>query len=84
MDPQTAFQITFDFFSSKPIVVEPSAAQVSSDGGLLPFRQLDDQIGLTQQFVEALSYALNSTFFRLDPKSDVIRVSNSPFAANCE
>ena len=54
MDPQTAFQITFDFFTSKPIVIEPSAAQVSSDGGLLPFRQLDDQIGLTQQFVEAL------------------------------
>ena len=54
MDPQSAFQITFDFFTSKPIVVEPSAAQVSSDGGLLPFRQLDEQIGLTQQFVEAL------------------------------
>ena len=54
MESQAALQITFDFFTSKPVVVEPSAAQVSSDGGLLPFRQLDDQIGLTQQFVEAL------------------------------
>lgn len=54
MDSQTAFQIAFDFGTSKPIVVEPSAAQVSSDGGLLPFRQLDEQIGLTRQFAEAL------------------------------
>lgn len=55
MNSHTAFQLPFDFFTSKPIVVEPSAAQVSSDGGLLPFRQLDEQIGLTQQFAEALS-----------------------------
>ncbi|MGI6414794.1 MAG: transposase [Thermoguttaceae bacterium] len=54
MNSQAAFEFTFDFFASKPIVVEPSAAQVSSDGGLLPFRQLDEQIGLTQQFAEAL------------------------------
>ena len=54
MDSQTVFQIAFDFCTSKPIVVEPSAAQVSSDGGLLPFRELDEQIGLTRQFAEAL------------------------------
>jgi hypothetical protein len=54
MDRQSAFQLSFDFLRSKPIVVEPSAAQVSSDAGLLPFRQLDEQIGLTRQFVEAL------------------------------
>ena len=54
MDRQSAFPVTFDFFTSKPILVEPSAAQVSSDGGLLPFRQLDEQIGLTQQFADAL------------------------------
>lgn len=54
MNPQAAFQITFDFFTSKPVVVEPSAAQVSSDGGLLPFRQLDEQMGLTEQFASAL------------------------------
>jgi len=48
------FQFCFDFFPSKPVVVEPSAAQVSSDGGLLPLRQLDERIGLTEQFAAAL------------------------------
>jgi hypothetical protein len=54
MDQQPAFQLSFDFLGSKPIVVEPSAAQVTSDAGLLPFRELDEQIGLTRQFAEAL------------------------------
>ncbi len=54
MDQQPAFQISFDFLTSKPIVVEPSAARVTSDAGLLPFRELDEQIGLTRQFVDAL------------------------------
>ena len=54
MDQQPAFQLCFDFLGSKPIVVEPSAAQVTSDAGLLPFRELDEQIGLTRQFAEVL------------------------------
>ena len=54
MNSATSFQFTFDCSTSKPIVVEPSAAQVSSDGGLLPFRQLDEQIGFTLQFAQAL------------------------------
>jgi len=55
MVSQTAFQLRLDFLTSKPIVVEPSAEQVSSDAGLLPFRQLDERIGLTRQFVAALT-----------------------------
>ena len=55
MDGQCAFQLGFNFFTSKPIVVEPSDAQISSDAGLLPVRQLDEQIGLTRQFAEALA-----------------------------
>ena len=55
MVSQTAFQLTLDFLTSKPIVVVPSAEQVSSDAGLLPFRQLDEQLGLTRQFAEALN-----------------------------
>lgn len=55
MVSQTAFQLTLDFPTSKPVVVEPSADQVSSDAGLLPFRQLDEHLGLTRQFAEALS-----------------------------
>jgi hypothetical protein len=37
-----------------PIVVKPSAAQLSSDGGLLAVRQFDEQIDLTRQFAEAI------------------------------
>ncbi len=37
-----SFQVNFDFFTSLPVVVEPSLAQLSSDGGLLPIRQLDE------------------------------------------
>ena len=70
-----AFQITFDFSTSLPIVVEPSAAQLSSDAGLLPIRQLDEKLGLTEQFAgalvdrrvvgsELLTYLLKSVVFR--------------------
>jgi hypothetical protein len=55
MDAQRAFQLAFDFGTAKPVVVEPSAAQVSSDAGLLPIRQLDEELGLTRQFAEALT-----------------------------
>jgi Transposase DDE domain group 1 len=51
---QTAWQATFDFGDGLPIIVEPSKAQLSSDGGLLPLRQFDEDIGLTRQFAEAL------------------------------
>ena len=54
MSIRTAWQATFDFCDESPIVVEPSNAQLSSDAGLLPLRQFDEQIGLTQQFADAL------------------------------
>lgn len=54
MDGQSAFQLAFHFGTSKPVVVEPSAAQVSSDAGLLPFRQLDEQLGHTEQLAACL------------------------------
>jgi len=52
---QSAWQVSFDFFASKSVVVKPSAVQVSSDAGLLPFRQLDERLGLSRQFAEALT-----------------------------
>ena len=55
MAEQSAFQLTLDFLTSKPVVVGASAAQISSDAGLLPFRQLDEQLGLTRQFAAALT-----------------------------
>jgi hypothetical protein len=42
-----------DFFGA-PLVIEPSAGQLSSDAGLLPIRQFDQRIGLTRAFTEAL------------------------------
>lgn len=67
---QSAWQLSFGFFDSKPVVVEPSAARVSSDAGLLPFRQLDEQLGLTRQFAEALldrrqAAAIEHTFLEM-------------------
>lgn len=55
MDAQSVFQLAFNFGTSKPVVVESSAAQVSSDAGLLTFRQLDEGLGLTRQLAAALT-----------------------------
>ena len=54
MKSQSAFELTLEFGRSKPIVVGPSAAQLSTDGGLLPIRQLDEHLGLTREFADAL------------------------------
>jgi hypothetical protein len=55
MSERGAWQHTLEFGGGKPIVVEPSEAQLSSDAGLLPVRVFDDKIGLTEQFAAALS-----------------------------
>src|SRR4030042_637088 len=54
MSEHTVNQICFDFFSRLPIVVEPKEVDVSSDAGILPIRQFDDQIGFTARFVDCL------------------------------
>jgi hypothetical protein len=54
MSVQTAWQGTFSFLDNLPIIVEPSAALLTSDAGLLPFRELDQRLHLTQQFALAL------------------------------
>ena len=51
---QSAWQKSFCFLVSKPIVVEPVEEHLSSDAGLLPMRQFDEQIGLTAEFAAAL------------------------------
>jgi hypothetical protein len=41
-------------FVGTPLVLEFSAGQLSGDAGLLPIRQFDQRIGLTQAFAQAL------------------------------
>ena len=40
---ETIWQTCFDFLPGKPIVVKPVAMALSSDAGLLPIRQFDEQ-----------------------------------------
>jgi hypothetical protein len=54
MSIQPAWQQTLDFFGVS-LVIEPSHGQLTSDAGLLPIRQFDQRIGLTQSFAEALN-----------------------------
>jgi hypothetical protein len=49
----SAWPQVLDFFGT-PLVIEPSSGQFSSDAGLLPIRQFDQRIGLTQAFAAAL------------------------------
>ena len=49
-----AWQECLDFVG-RPIVVGPSHGQLSGDAGLVPVRQLDERIGLTQAFAETLT-----------------------------
>jgi Transposase DDE domain group 1 len=54
MSIQPAWQETLPFFAPQTLLIEPSHAQLSSDAGLLPIRQFDQRIGLTQSFADAL------------------------------
>jgi hypothetical protein len=54
METQGAWQETFEFYAQMPIIVEPVDAFLSTDAGLLPIRQLDEALGLTEQFAAAL------------------------------
>ena len=47
-------QLSFDFFSGRPVEIEISDVQMSSDAGLLPIRAFDERLRFTEQFVAAL------------------------------
>ena len=51
---QSVWQQSFGFFG-KPVVVQPGEAELTSDAGLLPIREFDQRIGLTEQFAGALT-----------------------------
>lgn len=54
MNIQSAWQLSFGFLGKKPIDVEPAEEYLSTDAGLLPIRQLDEELGLTSGFAAAL------------------------------
>ena len=54
MSEQRVEQMRFDFLPRRPIVVETRDVQVSSDAGILPVRQFDEQIGYTARFIACL------------------------------
>lgn len=51
---QSVWQKSFGFFG-KPVVVQPGEAELTSDAGLLPIREFDERIGMTEQFAAALT-----------------------------
>ena len=53
MSLQTAWEFAFEF-GDRPIQVEVSPSPLSSDGGLLIFRQRDERLRYTAQFADAL------------------------------
>jgi len=68
-----AWQKSFGFLGSKPIVVEPVEEPLTSDAGLLPIRQFDEQIGLTAQFAAALADRRHEPFVE-HPFAEMVRM----------
>ena len=62
MSLQSVPLLSFDFFPSRPVQVEVSPAPLTSDAGLLPIRQFDERIRLTEQFAAALEDKRDPTF----------------------
>lgn len=52
---QCITQLTLGFFRSKPVVFDFDAPEISSDGGFVLVRQVDDQLGVSAAFAEAIS-----------------------------
>lgn len=54
MSLQSVPLLSFDFLPSRPVAIEVSDAPLTSDAGLIPIRQFDEQIRLTEQLAAAL------------------------------
>ena len=55
---------SFDFFPPKPVEIEISPNPLTSDAGLLPVRQCDQNLRLTEQFAAALDDRRDPTLTR--------------------
>ena len=64
MSLQSARQLVLGFHPDLPVVVEESAAQLSSDGGLLVIREFDQRLEFTARFAAALQDTRDPAFTR--------------------
>jgi Transposase DDE domain group 1 len=62
MSLQSVSCLSLSFLPSRPVEVEVSPSPLTSDAGLLVFRELDEQIGLTTQFAAAIEDKRDGTF----------------------
>ena len=62
MSLQSVPLLSFDFLPARPVEIEVSPAPISSDAGLLPVRQFDQQIRRTEQVAAALDDPRHATF----------------------
>jgi len=70
MSIQSAAIMSLDFFPKKNIEIEPTNMLLTSDAGLLPIRQLDEALQLTQQFTATLDdlrrqYSVQHSFLEM-------------------
>lgn len=71
MVSQDAWNLELGFHAQKPIQLEPVQEHLSTDTGLLLFRQLDEQVGLTAAFAAQLKDV------RSDPDHPILQMVRS-------
>jgi hypothetical protein len=64
MSLQSVPLFSFEFLPSQPVEIEISPAPLTSDAGLLPIRQIDQNLRLTEQFAAALDDRRDPTLTR--------------------
>jgi hypothetical protein len=64
MSLHSATLFSFDFLPSRPVEIEVSSHPLTSDAGLLPVRQCDQNLRLTEQFAAALDDRRDPTLTR--------------------
>jgi hypothetical protein len=71
MSLHDVWQLVFDFFPGKPVNVQPVEENLSTDAGLLVFRQWDERNQLTQGFAQQIEDS------RRDPDHSVLEMVRS-------